>query len=94
MAINELESVRRLKTLEKYIDSNIELKNKIENLLLLQKQMINCKQLELVNAYNDYKEQYSNLKESILLIPFVEEYLELLDENHLMLKNIFKIIEH
>lgn len=92
-ALNEMESVKRLKELEVNIDTNPKVKEMIDLLLEYQQQMINAKHLNLVNAYADYKQRYQQLYQEILDIPFMEEYLDLLDENHLMLKNIFGIIE-
>lgn len=92
-AICELEEVRRFKEIEKYIDSNDELKLNMERLLELQRQMVNAKHLELVNAFAQFKQEYDIIVEKIVDLPLVDEFFELYQSIHLILVELFGIIE-
>ena len=90
---NNLEEVKRIKELEGYIDNNKDIKNKFNELKDLQKKLINAKEYNQINQYNVYLKEYNNLKNELLDLPFVEEYLELLDYVNNMLNYLTKSIE-
>lgn len=88
------ELVKRIQGLEKIIDNNPELNQKLDLLKDLQKKMVNAKEFNQINQYKVYKEEYDTLYNEVLEFPFVEEYLELLDEANNTLLDICYIIEN
>lgn len=92
-AFNELPIAKRLHLLEEKIDSNVVLKERLEALKNKQKQMINAKEFNQWNQYAIYKKEYDDIYKEILEYPFMEEYLELLNEANEILGNISYIIE-
>lgn len=88
------ELVKRIHSLEKVIDSNVELNNKLDTLKELQKKMVNSKEFNQINQYKVYKIEYDKLYEEVLEFPFVEEYLDLLEEANNKLLDICYIIEN
>lgn len=85
--------VKRIQSLEKIIDNNPTLNEKLNSLKELQKKMVNAKEFNQINQYKVYKEEYDNLYSEILEFPFVEEYLDLLEQANNMLLDICFIIE-
>ena len=88
------ELVKRIQSLEYIIDNNNVLNEKLASLKALQKKMINAKEFNQVNQYKAYKKEYDSLYEEILEFPFVEEYLDLLEEANNTLLDICYIIEN
>ncbi len=88
------ELVKRIHSLEKVIDSNVELNNKLDTLKELQKKMVNSKEFNQINQYKVYKDEYDRLYTEVLEFPFVEEYLDLLEEANNKLLDICYIIEN
>ena len=88
------ELVKRIQSLEHIIDNNNVLNEKLASLKALQKKMINAKEFNQVNQYKAYKKEYDSLYEEILEFPFVEEYLDLLEEANNTLLDICYIIEN
>ena len=88
------ELVKRIHSLENYIDNNEELNSKLKELKNLQKKMVNAKEYNQMNQYKAYKDEYDNLYNEVLEFPFVEEYLELLEEANNKLLDICYIIEN
>ena len=88
------ELVKRIQSLEHIIDNNNVLNEKLASLKALQKTMINAKEFNQVNQYKAYKKEYDSLYEEILEFPFVEEYLDLLEEANNTLLDICYIIEN
>ena len=88
------ESVKRIHSLDKIIDNNQELNQKLDSLKELQKKMVNSKEFNQINQYKVYKEEYDTLYNEVLEFPFVEEYLELLEEANNTLLDICYIIEN
>jgi len=76
---NNLEEVKRFKELEKYILNNEKIKKAFEALKEKQKQYVNAKEFNQINQAKIYKEEMDNLKKELIEMPFVEEYLELVD---------------
>lgn len=93
LAFKEMPEVQRLQELEHIIDANPILKDLMENLKFIQKQMVNAKEFHQEKQYLEFKKQYDALYEKIIDFPFVEEYLELLEETYLILKNTVSIIQ-
>ena len=85
---NELPEVKRLKELEPYIKNNEDINNKYIMMKDLQKKMVASREFDLINQYNEYKKEYEKIKNELLDIPFVEEYLELVDEINQLLNNL------
>ncbi len=73
------EEVKRFKELEKYIEKNQDLKNKIDLYHSKQQQYVNAKEFNQEIQAKIYEDELAKLKEEILDIPFVDEYLELID---------------
>lgn len=92
-AFLESEEVQRLKALEGVLDKNPQLQSLISNLKEKQKQMVNAKEFHQPNQYAIYKKEYDDLYAQILDFPFVEEYLEVLENINSTLKNITGTIE-
>lgn len=91
--INNLPYIIRLHELEPYIDQNEEIKDKLEEIKMIQKQMVNSAYFHKTNAKKDYEEKLEGLKQELKDIPFVEEYIDLLNEAYYTLKNIVSTIE-
>ncbi len=90
----ELPEVKRIKELEKYINNNSILNEKINNLKNVQKKLVNAKEFNQQNQYILYKEEYDKIYSEILDFPFVEEYLELLEDVNQILLQTTGIIEN
>ena len=88
------ELVKRIHALEKIIDNNPILNSNLSELKEIQKKMVNSKEFNQMNQYKLYKEEYDSLYDEVLEFPFVEEYLELLDEANNKLLDICYIIEN
>ena len=86
--------VKRIQSLENIIDNNPTLNEKLNSLKDLQKKMVNAKEFNQINQYKAYKEEYDKLYAEILEFPFVEEYLELLEQANNILLDICYIIEN
>ena len=91
---NNLEEVKRIKELEPYIDSSPVIKNKLDEMKDIQKHMINAKEYHQKNQYLVYEEEYNKIKEEIIDLPFVAEYLELLDIVNNELSNLTEEISY
>lgn len=74
-----LDEVKRLKELEPYIKNNKEINGKFNLLLEKQKQIVNAKEFKQINQLKIYEEEYKKIKEDLYNLPFVEEYLELVE---------------
>lgn len=86
--------VKRIYELENFIDQNKELQKLLKHLKEVQKQMIHAKEFHQPNQYLVYKQEYDAIYNKILDFPFVEEYLELLEEMNSKLSEITNIIEN
>ena len=88
---NSLPEVKRIHELEPFIDKNEAIKNQFLELKKKQRLMVLKKEKHL-----DYKkelEDYNLTKEALLDMPFVEEYLELVEYIHNLLKDLTSGIE-
>ena len=88
------ETVKRIIELEKFIDNNQELKELIIRRNDVSKLILNSKRAGLINAYNDYKNEYDMITEKIMSYPFVEEYLDLLNQFNNEVKLINEYLEN
>lgn len=76
---NSLPEVKRLKELEGYISNNKEIENKFNEIKELQKKMVNANEFNQFNQLKVYKIEYENKKKELSDIPFLDEYIELLE---------------
>ena len=77
--LNSLPEVIRIHELEGYIDNNEEIKARLKEMRLIQKQMVNSREYNQMRQYKLQRDEYEKIKAELLDLPFVEEYLELLD---------------
>lgn len=91
---NNIPEVIRIKEIKKYIESNENILNKFEEIKNVQKKIVNAKEFNQFNQLKVYEEEYKNLKEELLDIPFVEEYLELVDYVNSLLKSLVDEIDY
>lgn len=89
-----LPEVKRIKELEHYIDTNSDIQNTFNELKDKQKQMVNAKEYDQINQYKLYCEEYNEIRARLLDLPFVEEYLELLEIVNSMLSDMTYLIEN
>lgn len=85
--------VIRIKELEHYIDTNSDIQKTFNELKDKQKQMVNAKEYNQTNQYKIYFEEYQDIRARLLDLPFVEEYLELLEIVNNMLNDLTYSIE-
>ena len=74
-----LEEVKRLHELEPYIKNNKEINEKFDLLIDKQKQIVNAKEFNQIKQLKIYEEEYKKIKEELIALPFVEEYIELVE---------------
>ena len=92
--LNNLDEVKRFKELDNYISKNKAINDKINNLNIIKKKMVNSKEFNQINQYNEYKKEYDIIYNEIIDMPFVEEYLELKEYVLDLLNNIKNNIEY
>lgn len=85
--------LERLKTLEKAMDSNPEIIDLIKQKQQISQNMINSKVIGLTNNYLALKEEYNQIEDKIKDIPFLDEYLDLLNYYNTYLKTIMSYLE-
>ena len=85
--------VKRLKELEHYIDHNEKIKKAFDELKDIQKKLVSSKEFHQPKQYQMYLSLYNMKKEELLDMPFVEEYLELVEIVGNMLKELSSSIE-
>ena len=85
--------VIRFKELEGYINKNERINTLFSQVKEKQKQMINAKEFNQHNQYNIYNKEYNDLLNELYNLPFVEEYLELVDIINQKLGNLSFLIE-
>lgn len=86
-------TIIRIKELERAINKNPEIEKLIEEMHDIEKKLVNSRFYRLKNASNDYLEELNNVKERLSNYPYVDEYLELIDEAYQTIKNICLIFE-
>ena len=75
---NNIPEVIRLKELKNYIESNEKIINKFDE----------------INQLKVYEDEYKRLNQELLDIPFVEEYLELMNYVDQMINSFVKEVEY
>ena len=88
---NSLPEVKRIHELEPFIDKNENIKKQFLDLKKKQRLMVLKKEKNL--DYQKELKDYNLAKEELLDMPFVEEYLELIDYVHNLLEDLINGIE-
>ena len=88
---NSLPEVKRIHELEPFIDKNENIKKQFLDLKKKQRLMVLKKEKNL--DYQKELKDYNLAKEELLDMPFVEEYLELIDYVHNLLEDLTNGIE-
>ena len=91
---NNIPEVIRLKELKNYIESNDKIINKFDEIKNVQKQIVNAKEFNQINQLKVYEDEYKRLNQELLDIPFVEEYLELMNYVDQMINSFVKEVEY
>lgn len=91
---NNIPEVIRLKELKNYIESNEKIINKFDEIKNVQKQIVNAREFNQINQLKVYEDEYKRLNQELLDIPFVEEYLELMNYVDQMIKSFVKEVEY
>ena len=91
---NNIPEVIRLKELKNYIESNEKIINKFDEIKNIQKQIVNAREFNQINQLKVYEDEYKRLNQELLDIPFVEEYLELMNYVDQMIKSFVKEVEY
>lgn len=86
--------VERIHELEAYIDNNKDIKQAFDSLKDIQRKMVSSKEFNQEKQYQMYLLEYNNKKKELLDMPFVEEYLELVEIVGNMLKELSSSIEY
>ncbi len=86
--------LERLKKLEKAMDSNPEIIDLIKQKQQISQNMINSKVIGLTNNYLALKDEYNQIEDKIKDIPFLDEYLDLLNYYNTYLKTIMSYLEY
>ncbi len=85
--------LERMHNLEMSMDQNKEIVNLINKKKEISKNMINSKVIGLTNNYLALKNEYDIINEQIKDIPFLDEYLDLLEYYNDYLKTIISYLE-
>lgn len=85
--------IERYKKLEAVINKDNELKNKIQNLKNIQKQLVNAKEYNKHKMIEMYENKYDMLYNEISEIPLLSEYLALQSDINELLQDVQEIIQ-
>ena len=91
--LNKFEEVIKFKSLDKLIMQDDNLKNKVDKLHEVSKQMTNAKVLGLANTYEQYKREYDNATQSLEDNVLLQMYLNASAETEELLNLVFTTIE-
>ncbi len=91
---NNIPEVIRLKELKNYVESNEKIIEKFDEIKDLQKKMVNAREFNQINQLKVYEDEYKKLNSELLDIPFVEEYLELMNQVDLMIQGFINNVEY
>ena len=72
--------IKRIKEIEEYIDNNDILKKLIKKRQEVARKLLNAKHNGDIKDYQSNQSEYDVLTQNILDFPFVEEYLDLLED--------------
>ena len=89
--ISNLPETKRIKELEPLINKNENIKILLDKLLLKEKELVDARYYHKDNE-KKLKEEYNLMKDELLNMPFMEEYLELLDYFEILLNNMSNYI--
>ena len=87
------EDIQRYKRIEKIVNNNKQLKDKINQLKAVQKQLINAKQIGKTQAIIEFEKRYNTLLNEIESYPLMSDYLALQGDINEMLQQVQSIIE-
>ncbi len=87
------ENFKRLKELEEYFDTNLEVKDLIKRKQEVSKNLVNSRFIGLKENSRLLKEEYDSINEQISNILLLNEYLDLLDYFYNELKEITNYLE-
>jgi len=87
------EDIQRYKRIEQIINNNKKLKAKINQLKVLQKQLINAKQVGKTQAIAEFEKRYQELYNEIEEYPLMSDYLALQGDINEMIQSVQSIIE-
>ncbi len=85
--------IKRYKKIESYINSHNDLKEKFNQLKLVQKQLVNAKHIGKKEAIASFQEQYDAIYQSIEEYPLMSDYLALQSDINEMLQSVVQILE-
>ncbi len=91
--INNIDEVKRLHELENVFVNNKEVNAVLSRMHNVEKKLVNARYYKKENAAIQYEEELKGIQEEIHNIPLLDEYIELLEGNYCMLKNITSIID-
>jgi cell fate (sporulation/competence/biofilm development) regulator YmcA (YheA/YmcA/DUF963 family) len=91
--IKQSEQIQRYKAIEKVINDNQDLKDKINQLKTVQKQLVNAKEIQKEKAIIHFQEIYDSLLEEIEGYPLMSDYLALQGDINEMIQAIAEILE-
>ena len=87
------EDIQRYKRIEKIVNNNKQLKDKINQLKAVQKQLINAEQIGKTQAIIEFEKRYNMLLNEIESYPLMSDYLALQGDINEMLQQVQSIIE-
>ena len=76
---NSLPEVKRIHELEPYIDNSKKINDTFNELKSIQRKMVEAKEYKDLDNFELLKASYEKKKDELLDLPFVEEYLELIE---------------
>lgn len=94
--ISDIESdptIIRIRELEEAIKKNPEIDELINDMHDVERKLVNSRFYKLKNASSDYLNELNLIKDKLSNYPYVDEYLELVDEAYQTIKNICLIFE-
>ena len=91
--INHDETIKRYKAIEKVINENQDLKDKINQLKTVQKQLVNAKEIQKEKSIQHFQEVYDQLLEEIESYPLMSDYLALQGDINEMIQTIAEVLE-
>ena len=91
--VKENETIIRYKKIEKIINEHQEIKEKIQKLKAIQKQLVNAKEIGKTEAVNAFQEKFDVLYKEIEEFPLMSEYLALQSDINDMMQTIQDIIQ-
>ena len=91
--IKHNEAIKRYKAIEKVINENQDLKEKINHLKTVQKQLVNAKEIQKEKSIQHFQEIYDQLLEEIESYPLMSDYLALQGDINEMIQTIAEVLE-